>query len=383
MRPLFFTDFFPIRPQYASTQAASLAWILEAHVQAESLVRGEHTASEEMHRFRLKLQEKLWHVGCKPHQIHTRGHIIRDFLHDQWNDMEIYRLKESPTGQHLSHRQEIFQRWAERQFLEYYPHTATPPDELIHVSCTGYVAPSSAQKLIAQRAWGHHTSVLHAYHMGCYGSMPAIRMARGALALGKERVDIVHTEACSLHVNPSLHTTDQLVSQTLFADGSIKYTLQAEAPLSVPCFCFRASHDEILENSHEAMSWIVSSWGFQMSLFKEVPILLLKALPLFFQRLAHQVDMPTSHLLKTAYFAIHPGGPKILTHIQEHFGLSDAQLFHTGHILQNYGNMSSATLPHIWHAMLHDSSILPGSLIVSLAFGPGLSIWSVILEKRS
>ena len=55
---------------------------------------------------------------------------------------------------------------------------------------------------------------------------------------------------------------------------------------------------------------------------------------------------------------------------------------HTNRVLCNYGNMSSATLPHIWESMLEDDRIQDGTPIVGLAFGPGLSICGTILEKR-
>jgi predicted naringenin-chalcone synthase len=51
-------------------------------------------------------------------------------------------------------------------------------------------------------------------------------------------------------------------------------------------------------------------------------------------------------------------------------------------ILQNFGNMSSATLPHIWEAMLGDIKVPNQALIVSLAFGPGLTISGALLEKN-
>ena len=43
--------------------------------------------------------------------------------------------------------------------------------------------------------------------------------------------------------------------------------------------------------------------------------------------------------------------------------------------------MSSATLPHIWESILADPEAEDRSLLVSLAFGPGLSISGSIMEK--
>ena len=49
-------------------------------------------------------------------------------------------------------------------------------------------------------------------------------------------------------------------------------------------------------------------------------------------------------------------------------------------MLRDYGNMSSATLPYIWMRLLRDVPV--GTLIPSLAFGPGLTICGALFEKR-
>jgi predicted naringenin-chalcone synthase len=50
-------------------------------------------------------------------------------------------------------------------------------------------------------------------------------------------------------------------------------------------------------------------------------------------------------------------------------------------ILKDYGNMSSATLPHVWERMLCDQQVPNGQKIISLAFGPGLNIAGGLFEK--
>jgi len=47
------------------------------------------------------------------------------------------------------------------------------------------------------------------------------------------------------------------------------------------------------------------------------------------------------------------------------------------------GNMSSATLPHVWQAIASSASVSDGRLIVSLAFGPGLTLSGAVLRKVS
>jgi predicted naringenin-chalcone synthase len=43
--------------------------------------------------------------------------------------------------------------------------------------------------------------------------------------------------------------------------------------------------------------------------------------------------------------------------------------------------MSSATLPHIWQALVADDRVKDGALILSLAFGPGLTVSGNLLRK--
>ena len=59
---------------------------------------------------------------------------------------------------------------------------------------------------------------------------PRFRWEPGAAA----RSRIVHTEMCSLHLDPSRHEPEQIVIQSLFADGFIAYDVSdPSAPTSM------------------------------------------------------------------------------------------------------------------------------------------------------
>lgn len=374
---MLLSNFHSIRPPFETDQATGLDWSVEAHTEAE---RTKGLSDEDLKLFSKTLREKLWHVGCKPEWIEKRGHLLRDFLHRDWEKMEVYCFKEAPEGHNLSVRSRIYADAVDEIFEQYYPEKSSPPDDLIHVSCTGYVSPSGAQKITSKRGWGQLTTVTHAYHMGCYGSIPAIRMAMGFLHLKKGRTDVVHTEICTLHMNPSSHQTDQLVSQSLFADGFIKYSVTKKSKESH--FQILGVQEEIIPDSISSMSWNIANWGFEMSLAKEIPVLISRTLKESLGRLTQRAKLSIEKVLKEAIFAIHPGGPKILFYIKDLLGLSDQQMAHSFEIFKKFGNMSSATLPHIWEAILRDKSVPSQTVIVSLAFGPGLSIAGILLEKQ-
>jgi predicted naringenin-chalcone synthase len=80
-------------------------------------------------------------------------------------------------------------------------------------------------------------------------------------------------------------------------------------------------------------------------------------------------------------FAIHPGGPKIVDAVQRVLELSDAQVASSRDVLRRFGNMSSATLPHVWMQIASSADIPSASIVVSLAFGPGLTMCGAVMVK--
>jgi predicted naringenin-chalcone synthase len=276
--------------------------------------------------------------------------------------MEVYPILQNPDGAGFGKRSQVFDRIASEILDQLYPVGQQLPSNLIHVTCTGYVAPSPAQRLVSLRDAGSQTMVTHAYHMGCYASIPALRMARGF----SEPSDIVHTEVCSLHLNPNLHDLGQLVVQTLFADGFIKYTVGQDRPGYRILFL----DERIIPETSDSMHWVCQDWGLKMKLEKDVPVQIARALPSFVAKLLAEAKVDSSDI----YFAIHPGGPKIIQQVAAILELRPEQSEHSQWVLQNYGNMSSATLPHVWEKLWSDERIKSGSYVVSLAFGPGLTL---------
>jgi predicted naringenin-chalcone synthase len=211
--------------------------------------------------------------------------------------------------------------------------------------------------------------------MGCYASIPALRVAAGALATGSQRVDIVHTELCSLHMDASDHSPEQLVVQSLFADGLIRYSLAADGP----GLELLATHERVLPDSASAMSWRVGDHGMAMTLARDVPGRIAAVLRSFVTELFDRAGLSLGDL-KRCTWAVHPGGPKILDGVRDALELAEAQIATSRSVLREHGNMSSATLPYVWMRLARD---LPaGSLVPSLAFGPGLTICGALFEKR-
>jgi predicted naringenin-chalcone synthase len=138
--------------------------------------------------------------------------------------------------------------------------------------------------------------------------------------------------------------------------------------------------ERILPESLADIEWIPGEFGMRMSLSRRVPDRIGEALEPFLLALAAACGLPRESLRHAAY-AVHPGGPRILDKTQEWLGLEPGQLAASREILFERGNMSSATLPHIWDRQLRDPGLEPGTLVVCLAFGPGLTVYGSVVRR--
>ncbi|MBK7889584.1 MAG: naringenin-chalcone synthase [Bdellovibrionales bacterium] len=350
MKPIIaLTGFEQRLPKQQFEQELSLRRIAEVHS-----LNGDVTTEQ--------MTVLLKRYGVKAEQISRR----------YYEDITI-----AEKGEGILARAEFFSQRGLEIVSSFYSDTALAPDHLIHVTCTGYVSPSAVQHLVTDRSW-RGTGVTHAYHMGCYAALPAIRIAEGLVASRNRHVDIIHTEMC-LHMDRTQHSPEQLVVQSLFADGHIKYSaVPAEAAQSG--YRVLAVDEWIIPDTAGAMSWITADGGMKMTLSRHVPAHVAIHIREFVLGLCRQAEIDLSNVLKRGLFAVHPGGPKIIDAIKEKLELTESQVAASRRVLFERGNMSSATLPHIWQ-IISDSKPASGQHVISLAFGPGLTVFGAVFES--
>lgn len=341
-------------------------WTIKAHSRTEHLLTGESLNEEELRRYC---------IG--ENQIRQRYFECHD-VDENWKDHRVYKLlSKTPMGVDIQERNVISQECSLRVLDSLYTiEKRSPPDHLIHVSCTGYASPSSPQLFFQDKEIT--PGITHFYHMGCYASLPAVRAAKAMIGSDEENtVDIIHNETCSLHMDSSLHLPEQMVVQTLFADGHIGY--RASHTSHCRSFLVNVIHEKLIPESSTDMTWIPGPYGMKMTLSRYVPLKIRSHIPQFVKELCEKAHVDWNDLKRNGIFAIHPGGPKIIESSQRTLDLRDDQLKYSRLILKERGNMSSSTLPHIWNEILK-SNAPSGTPILSLAFGPGLTIFGSIFE---
>lgn len=326
--------------------------------------------------------EMLDKYAVKPEHIESRMIYAPGVAGVPADPRALYGLNDDGNPD-MTSRSEIAQRVAENIFQDLYHDETSAPVHINHVSCTQYQSPSAAQRLVVNKAWHEATEVTHLYHMGCYAAFPALRVSGAYVEGGAERVDVVHTELCSFHLNKEKVSADQIIMKTLFADGAIRYSLTDESWFRQNAeqgYEILTRHEILVPGTENEMSWKIGPQGFVMTLTKLVPVILARTIEEFMGAMFAQAGLDFVRDKERTLFAVHPGGPKIVESIQRVLELAPHQVSHSLDILKKRGNMSSATVPYIWDHILNDDQTHDQQIVASVAFGPGLTVTGALLK---
>lgn len=286
-------------------------------------------------------------------------------------------LFESPEGGTIADRMQLFQDYT-IEFLNEIYKEAIKPDEIIYVTSTGYHAPTPIQYLLNQKSW-YDVEIKNCFNLDCYAAVPAVKMAMASLAEQENKyVDIVHTEIQSLHLDLLDDAPVNILINSLFGDGAVKYKASKAAEAGLEVF---GTYEELIPNSLDQMGWKIGTHHFDMILSALVPFSIEEGIMEFLRTFARRCKKDLNDWIENAVWAIHPGGPKIVELVSEKMKLNDAQVRHSWEVLKNHGNMSSSTLPYIWKQIIEDDGIESGKDIISLAFGPGLTACALWMRK--
>ena len=121
------------------------------------------------------------------------------------------------------------------------------------------------------------------------------------------------------------------------------------------------------------MTWRIGDHGFRMTLSPRIPDLIASNVRPWMEGWLAEHGLRVEDV---ASWAIHPGGPRILSSCRRALELPPGATDVSQEILGECGNMSSATVLFILKRMAERNAQAP---CVALAFGPGLSIEATLL----
>ena len=346
-------------PQYVISQNEVLQFMLKAHQ-----LKGE--------------DKKKLEVLYRATGIQTRYSVLKDYLQpDQYefypNNAELSPFPDTRKRQQ-KYRQEALQLSlnAATKCLK-----ATDPSQITHVitvSCTGMYAPGLDIELVNHLQLSPEVKRTAINFMGCYAAFNAIKVADAFCQSAKPvNILVICTELCTLHFQKE-NNENNFLANALFGDGSSALLLTNQKP-STPSLEVSHFYSTLEPDGHEEMAWDIGNTGFEMKLSAYVPDFLEKGIDPMLKRLWEESDQRTFD-----YYILHPGGKRILQVLEGKLGISASDNHFSRGVLKDYGNMSSATILFVLEALWNSEAMKNDRKnVLGLAFGPGLTLESMIL----
>jgi predicted naringenin-chalcone synthase len=250
---------------------------------------------------------------------------------------------------------------------------------LVTCSCTGFANPGVDIEVIEDLGLEPTVARTHVGFMGCHGAFNALRVADAFAATDHGVMPlVVCVELCSLHLQYG-DQDDHVVANSLFADGAAAAVCRPPASVGGPAvgrpWRLVRQASRLLPGSQREMTWLICDNGFEMQLSPRVPELIATHLGPAVAAMLAEAGLNASDV---ATWAVHPGGPRILSAVEQALALPPEALAVSRSVLAERGNMSSCTILFILDRLRAVGA--PGPC-VAMAFGPGLTVELAVLER--
>jgi alkylresorcinol/alkylpyrone synthase len=237
-------------------------------------------------------------------------------------------------------------------------------DHLIVATTTGLATPSLDALLVPRLGLRADVRRWPLFGLGCAGGVGAVGRAAELVQGRHETALVVAVELCGQVFSLEAKTAVDVLGSALFGDGAAAAVVTGGEGLLRPSSL-------LFEGSAELMGWRFVADGFRLVLSEKIG-------PLLRSRLREAADAALRGETPR-FWALHPGGRRILEGYAEALGLSEEDLAWSRNSLARVGNTSSASalfvLEDLW------PKVKPGDRVLLAAPGPGFGLESVLLGR--
>jgi predicted naringenin-chalcone synthase len=344
------------------------------------ILQGEAATIAKKYSCETPAQERLFETLYRRAGVEGRNSVVLHRSDGPLEGRQGFYGTEAPTTRDRMRRYEAsagdLAAAASRAALD---EAGTDPGRVTHlvtVSCSGFYSPGYDVALIKRLELPRSVARTHVGFMGCQGALNGLRAARAFVDADPRSVVLLCAlELCSLHHQYGWDS-DLIVANALFADGAGALVVEGEGGGAGPGAPYRlvASGSALIDDSEDAMTWRIGDHGFTMTLSPRVPEIINGHLRPWLEGWLRRQGLGMGDV---GSWAVHPGGPRILSAFEEATGLGRAALDVSYRVLADHGNMSSPTILFILDRLRRGGGARP---VVALAFGPGLSVEAALFD---
>lgn len=327
-------------------------------------------------------EEKKLRVLYRASGIQQRYSVLRDFG-EHLNGQSFFKENaEFPTAKP---RMLVYQHHAinlaEEACLKVIQSASFEKEEITHliaVSCTGMYAPGLDIELVDKLGLNTSTQRTSINFMGCYAAFNALKVAQNIIGADNDsKVLVVCVELCSIHLQEK-KDDENLLANAIFGDGAAAMILSSQP--SKRALELKSFYSDLALDARDEMGWFIGDHGFEMRLSSKVPDVIKDGIGELTDRLLKKIRLEISDI---DFFAIHPGGKRILDVIEDKLRITKDQNKAAREILRTHGNMSSPTVLFVIKSILSSMTNADDQKhLLSFAFGPGLTLESAVLKAH-
>ncbi|MGZ8992898.1 MAG: type III polyketide synthase [Burkholderiaceae bacterium] len=237
---------------------------------------------------------------------------------------------------------------------------------LIVASCTGFTAPGLDLQLVGALGLRPDIERTMIGFMGCSAAVPALRAAHHIVRSDPQaRVLVLNLELSTLHFQETPEL-EKVLSFLLFGDGAAAALVSAE-PRGIALDEFRAI---VIPASEGFITWRIGDQGFDMHLSGQVPARIMRALKEELEHSNANGMLRGQGLAEVDLWAVHAGGRTVLDAVEAGLQLGPDALQISRAVLNDFGNMSSATVMFVLQRLMRSANADARGL--AMAFGPGM-----------
>lgn len=248
-------------------------------------------------------------------------------------------------------------------------------DYLVCVTSTGYLCPGVSALLIRQHGFREDVHRVDVVGMGCNAAVNALQPMVNALRARPElRGLMVCVENCSaayVH-NDSMNTA---VVNSLFGDAAAAMVMATGLDSRYPGV--EAFESQTVIEAMHTMRFDLDHGKLSFYLDRDIPYAIGANCGKPVERLLRRVGVRKRQV---AHWVVHSGGKKVIDSVKMNLELSDHDVRHTLHVLENYGNISSCSVLFSLRRLVDEGVTRPGDLGVLMAMGPGAAIETALLR---
>ncbi|MGW0178146.1 type III polyketide synthase [Nocardia sp. NPDC003345] len=252
---------------------------------------------------------------------------------------------------------------------------------LIFVTSTGLLAPGVDIAVLRELGLSPAVHRIVVNFMGCAAAMNGIRTAADyARVHPDKKAMVICLELSSVNAVFADDVNDVII-HSLFGDGCGAVVVGAAPvhhPLAPGTVVVRDTFSHLFDDAADGIVLGIGADGITCELAEDLPRYILRGVdPVVTRVLAgHGLTKPD-----IAHWAIHPGGPRIISESVRSLGIDPGCARTSWDVLARFGNMLSASLIFVLERMVRDSADTTGiSTGVAFSFAPGVTLEGLIFD---